>query len=556
MRRESHQEVPTLSGGMKSWNPGSWMLPSSALSLTSVILYAAVVGYLSADPLGWALFRMPYVQPQYYFLAAAAIALFIGYHCLYRPGPWLPRIWLALLILSSLAMAIVATRADGDRTIVHAMALGSVTASISVLPRLYKLKPAEPMVQWIGLLVFVLLFPSGLGASYVITTRIVASEKRKVEDLADDYNKLKAKIEQAHVSDWTVLTYDPKQIAAHAEKIAPLTATVGPLPRNVLDGAEKLGKAEDITKAYFGALAALEQNMVEPVPGFPMPSGIDRQLPAWIPEQESNHDPARKALFSYLSSHAALQRQLNPGEGSGELFGRLSQHYAESARNTERYKNRLRESWSNYWLSFGLNAQTASFPDLLEDLLMRPVAAEGTSERRTAEAGRASRWLQLRYSEARALAAQRKNCRGTLAAFDESAGPQRYTLYCYGMLPEGNTARTAVILQLNYQSAGPYTVTDLSGELQKRWYALSLSERPTRVVYRFPNQDQAKSEPPLPILRRAIDKIYMVSATDDHQTGGFWFIDEGRRITVRPPKPSEKTADFVEYVATESRTPS
>jgi hypothetical protein len=182
---------------------------------------------------------------------------------------------------------------------------------------------------------------------------------------------------------------------------------------------------------------------------------------------------------------------------------------------------------------------------------MKPVSAENVpSDRGGLEAARAGAWLQFRYNNAHSLGTKRKNCRGTLSEFNELQGPQFYTLYCYGMFPSGNNMRTAVILQINYRSGGPFEYPNASGGVEKHWASLHPSDSPTRITYRFPNRGDAKGEPALATLRSAIQKVYKKPTTDDVKSGGFWFVDDatGHRINVRT---SERPTDgFIEYTAT------
>ena len=124
------------------------LLPATALSLLSAMTLAAVPFLFQLTPEMRLLLRF-WLPAWALFLMATALAWTVTWSCRRRPALLWPKRWaLALALFSTLGAAASFWL---DSPFVRALSLGALVSSLALLPRLFRIRPDDPLLRWIPL---------------------------------------------------------------------------------------------------------------------------------------------------------------------------------------------------------------------------------------------------------------------------------------------------------------------------------------------------------------------------------------------------------------------
>ncbi len=144
--RENDDFPPPLSTERGGFRPR--LLPATALSLISALSLAAVPILFQLTPEMRLLLRF-WLPAWALFLTATALAWIVAWSCRRRPALLWPKRWtLALALFSTLGAAASFWL---DLPFVRALSLGALVSSLALLPRLFRIRPDDPLLRWIPL---------------------------------------------------------------------------------------------------------------------------------------------------------------------------------------------------------------------------------------------------------------------------------------------------------------------------------------------------------------------------------------------------------------------
>lgn len=167
--RETIHKLPEPLQSEGFFSMGTWALPAALLSAASMGVFIIVLVFLQRNAQLRALFRLELgdlcTEPATCAITVTALTALLAWAivmtCRRRPGPVWPRIWALFLALLTTAVAIglYSGVQPALMSLLHAVAVACLAATLTLTPRLLPLHPDSPWVQRIApwSLLFVLL---------------------------------------------------------------------------------------------------------------------------------------------------------------------------------------------------------------------------------------------------------------------------------------------------------------------------------------------------------------------------------------------------------------
>ena len=140
-------------------NPANWILPATALSISSPLALLMVTVLLVATEDLWVAWRLRLHSSAAGIPAIAALLLswLVAWRCSRRPGRLWPRLWALMLALASTALAPLAFLHGWQFPPLAALSCGVLAGSVFLLPRLLRLQPDSSWIGRMGLVMLLLL---------------------------------------------------------------------------------------------------------------------------------------------------------------------------------------------------------------------------------------------------------------------------------------------------------------------------------------------------------------------------------------------------------------
>ncbi|HBL27548.1 MAG TPA: hypothetical protein DD490_11990 [Acidobacteria bacterium] len=146
--RETQTDLPFLLKPGRFW-PG-WSLPATTLSVASAAMLGLAFLLLQA---GQPMFVLPVPLSRSLAVLTAGLAWSIALACRHRPGGLWPRLWaLGLAVLTSATPLLSLSFAESPW--LHALVAAGFAAMLTLLPRLFKVRPDSGLLPYIPLLAF------------------------------------------------------------------------------------------------------------------------------------------------------------------------------------------------------------------------------------------------------------------------------------------------------------------------------------------------------------------------------------------------------------------
>jgi hypothetical protein len=257
------ERLPHPLGGLLRVNPQYYLLPSSALSLVSLLVFIGTIAGMQVTLSQRTLFELPF-PPFIAALGALVVAAGVALFCRRRPTTLFPRLW--VLVLTGLAFVSLFLAVIVDAPWVDVFAISALAAALMLLPRLLAPRPDSPLLNKIVLLALVIiLLPLVLGLGQVHRMS-VANENYEVDRLLARLNAHQKQVDAVSSMDWRGICVNPERgltQAAFAKNLA-ISCCEGLLPnKKEWRRIELLGREEEVIHAYNGLLnsiTALETN--------------------------------------------------------------------------------------------------------------------------------------------------------------------------------------------------------------------------------------------------------------------------------------------------------
>jgi hypothetical protein len=430
-----HEETQrSLPGLIQSgWYPGIWALPATTLSMASSLVFAIVLAFLLAGETSRALFRLPMAAA--WALAAALLAWIVAVGCRNRPGRQLPRVWLIILSAGTTILAAVCF-VGGEAALsplVQASVLASLAATVTLLPRLLHLQPADRLVQHIAPLALAFVLLVTLPVSFYIGRRAVKDQQRRVEATVVELAREAGEVRAASTFTGSNGAERQEDVLRQVEQLRNLPIERWLPDRYLWQGAARLGEDGRLATAYRDLLDAVV-------------TGID---PAHAPTlchpqfNGSNRGWSRDPRFPDLSAAVAgyhlrtgqILQHLAPPAGESQALRDLGTYYDQKAREVESHLAAMAKTWNEDWVPSLLAARgpdPGSSLSPLVELLRRPLPPDGSLRPASLE-----RLLALKLGQAQRMADPRHGCadrsyrEGDLQYF-------RIDCYAYAARPAAN----------------------------------------------------------------------------------------------------------------------
>jgi hypothetical protein len=459
---------PLQSGGY----PGTWALPATTLSATSLVVLLLVVLFLQVGETSRALFRLP-VSSGWPALAAAAMAWGIALCCLNRPGRPFPRWWVLSLAVLSTGIALVGFLAGdlGKSPLLHALAMATFMSSLTLLPRLLKLQPDRRLVQHIAPLGLVIVLFIALPAAFVFGRNAVEERKQSIANTIAEFSREAEEVRTVSSFDLATGPERRQETVDEMERFRALPLEQWVPDRYLWQGAAILREDERLAASYRALLDAVV-------------AGIDpaRTPKLWQPQFVWNRDAQkweRDPVFADLSAAVAgyhwrsgqFLRALEPPPGDSPVLRSLDAYYEARKKKVDARLKTFSETWDEDWappLVEAREAGSSAAISPLGDLLRRSLLKDGSLRPVSLE-----KLLELKLGEARNVAESAQGC-GERSYDEDDFEYVRVDCYAYAarLDPEKPGADLRVELRVVYKSE----------ELEK----LSKGDLPTEVYFLFP----------------------------------------------------------------------
>lgn len=380
--RETERNLPRLL--QADWYPGTWALPATTISAASFLVLVVVFGFLQVGETSRTLFRLPWPSG-WTSLAAAAIAWTVAGRCHDRPGRHWPRWWSLFLALASSGVAAMAfLRNDlGKHPQAHALALALLVATLTLLPRLFKLHPAHWLVQHIAPVALGAALFLAVPASLAFGRHAVEDRKQHVTDTLAELTREAAQVREISAFDWSTTSERRQEALRQMGRLTNLPLEQWVPDRYLWQGALLLGEDEKLAQAYRELLDAVVE-------------GIDpnRAPKLWQTQYVWNYDSKvweRDPVFPDLAVGIAayhwhsgrLLQLLSPPTGEGERLRGLADYYAQKKTEADERLAAFTATWAGEWVPplvsapWGESGQTPA-PVPMVDLLRKPFLPDGS----------------------------------------------------------------------------------------------------------------------------------------------------------------------------------
>lgn len=436
---ETERDLPgPLQAG---WYPGVWALPATTLSAASLAVLLLVIGFLQAGETSRSLFRLPFASG-WPALAAAVLAWGVALRCRNRPGRHLPRYWALFLAVGTSALALVGFlgRDLARSPLVHACALASLAASLTLLPRLLSLQPDRRLVQHIAPLALAFALLVALPVSCFVGRRAVEDQKQHVGETIAELSREAGEMRAVSAFPWSNGAERREDALRQIQRLRTLPLEQWLPDRYLWQGAAHLG--ED------GQLAASYRELLDAVAAGMDPAHAPK---LWQPQFLWDHDTqrwTRDTAFPDLSAAVAgyhvrtgqMFQRLAPPSGDSPALRDLATYYDQKKQEVDGRLAALAKTWNEDWippLVAAAGPEAKSPPSPLAELLRRPLLPD--SELRPASL---AQLLDLPLARAEGLADPARGCGKMLYQEEGKAGDLkdflRIDCYAYMAHPDAN----------------------------------------------------------------------------------------------------------------------
>lgn len=447
--RQTQTQWPDPLAGGELWNPGSWALPATTLSVASLVAFVGVLAFTLRSELMRTLFVLPF-HPAFFSVPAAALAWFIALTCRNRPGRHFPRYWVLILAVGASAVAAASLLPEpGRQPWLHNLVLATAAAVLTLTPRLVRVAPDSRLVQSIATLSLVGVLVLVLPSAFVIGRGAVERQRHRVETHLRALCDGTAEVRQATGYDWSRMAENPPAAAAVVEPLSQMQLDQVTADPTLWRIAATLGLAEE--------LAATAEELMESLAGGLSPDRAP-QLSA-LPEPAVWWDHERKrwvasAAFPALSrTTGEYHRQL------GRLFQELAPDGAAVPAGLARRHRELQEelrsaleqqasSFSDGWIVESLPGELGSPPPPLVEVLQASLLEDPSESLAPADLGQL---MRMTLGRTQVLARRAPGCKER--TYEE--GSYEYSrLDCYAYRPAGEDggADLRVEMRLVYRS--------------------------------------------------------------------------------------------------------
>ena len=407
---ETEKDIPgPLQAG---WYPGVWALPATTLSAASLAVLVLVAGFLQINTTSRSLFRLPFASG-WPALAAAVLAWGVALRGRNRPGRHLPRYWALFLAIGTSALAVVGFW-GGDLArspLVHAFALASLAASVTLLFRLLSLQPDHRLVQHVAPLALAFALLVALPVSCFVGGRAVQEQQQRVGQTIAELSREAGEVREVSAFPWS--SEERREDALRQiQRLQTLPLEQWLPDRYLWQGAAHLGEDEQLAAAYRELLDAVVAGM-DPAhtPKLWQPQFLwDHDTQRW--NRDTAFPDLSAAVAGYHVRTAQMFQRLAPPGGDDPALRGLAAYYDQKKQEVDGQLAALAKTWNEDWIPplvapAGPGAAPLASP--LVDLLRRPLLPEG--ELRPVSL---ARLLDLPLARAESLADPACGCRKML----------------------------------------------------------------------------------------------------------------------------------------------
>ncbi|HEX9984993.1 MAG TPA: hypothetical protein VGF69_17155 [Thermoanaerobaculia bacterium] len=457
---ESQTILPGPLTGAGVWNVGALALPAVLLSACSAAVFATVLLFLRMGS-ARELFLLPFPGAFAIGAVAAAIAWMIALKCRRRPGRLWPRIWVLLLAAFNSAIALLAT-AFHDRPVILALAVAGLAAAATLVPRLGKLRPDSPLVQWVAPLSVALILLFILPASCAVRRAITEKTEDRVEQRIQQVRLWTVQVREATGFEWRRMEEQPAAAADAVAKLKALRFAGAVDDAEVWRSAAVLRKDEELASAVRGLTREVVAGLAPE--RAPRVSDLREAAVRWD-AQAGRWESYRQ--FATLSEVTGSYHQ-----ELGRLFGELAsqdesttnpklvdyrEHYAAQHAVLRQHLDSGRKSWPDNWAIVRAGGPHTPLAEILRTSFL-----EG--EEGSLAAAQLGQLTTLPLQRLKSMARGAPGCeggepglgggRGCQCQNYEERGRDYFRLDCYSYAPqrEGTGAELRVEMRVVYQS--------------------------------------------------------------------------------------------------------
>lgn len=258
-----HNETQkTLPGPLTSpgfFNPGTWALPATTVSIASIAVSITVFLSLTADERLRTLFTLPFA-PAIAAVAAALLAWIVLIVCRNRPGRHLPRIWtllLAAFTTGTAALSFLGPELLPRHPLFQVGSLALLAGGLALLPRLLKVRPQSPLTQRVAPLSLAFTLSLVLPAAFYVGQSAISTWETRIDRLVSQLGKWTDDVREVSSFDWQHFADDPEGARAAVDKLS----SVDPAPYlrdpYLWRAAATLARTEGLDRALRGLTDAV-----------------------------------------------------------------------------------------------------------------------------------------------------------------------------------------------------------------------------------------------------------------------------------------------------------
>jgi hypothetical protein len=474
---ESHGVLPEPLARTGAWNIGTLALPAVMLSACSAAVFALVLLILGMGS-RHELFVLQFPGVFVTGAVAAVLAWAIAFRCRRRPGRLWPRLWALCLACLNSTIALLGF-VFHDRSWALALALAGLAAAATLLPRLLKLRPDSPMVQWVAplsaLMILLLILPTSCGLRRTIEKRT----EQRVEQRIQMFRLWTTQVKEATEFDWRRMEESPEAAANAVATLKRLTFQSAVDDVDLWRAATSLGKDVELEAAMSGLTAEVVASLApERVPRI---SGLREPAIRWDAHDRRWRNYTQflalsEITGSYYREVGRMFDELGSEDRSGTSAKLVDyqQHYAMYRDAMRDHLNAVATTWADNWAVYRVPHHDALIGRQrlsLNELLRAPFIGDADQ---SLAPGQLLQLTALPLQRLKSMAQGTPGCQGSVPIsrdqskgevrgalgclcqnFDEN-GHEYFRLDCYSYLPraQGTGADLRVEMRLVYQSAG------------------------------------------------------------------------------------------------------
>lgn len=463
-------EIPDpleVTGLRKLW---TLALPAVALSGASAVVFVAVLAFLMHDREMQELFVLPDHKGFVVSLVAALLSWGIVFACRRRPGRSWPRWWCLFLAVANTALCILPVWVR-ESSRLDALAMAGLAAAVTLLPRLFKVRPDSVWVQRGAPLSLLLVLGVVLPGVGWTGQGIVSRKKADVEGAIDQLRLWTTEVQEVSRYDWNRLEAETAAASETVDRLDPVQPK--DLLRNsqlwqeaaILGMDDKLSDAaSDLADA---AVAGLHPERVSRVSLFREPAFFwDPATRRW--QAGLRFPAASEVVERYHQEVKRIFDEIEPGQQApaSRAWIDLKQHYSSAKETLTQHLQAQAGRWTDGWVVYELLGR--SKPPLV-DLFQTSLTGDGEDVLRPADLPRLMEITVRDVEERRRL----KDCRDTGRYYHDSREYLRVDCYSYLPRQNGAGAELRAEMRLVYQAHCYYC-------------SLSSYQSPVEIYFLFP----------------------------------------------------------------------